>query len=1035
MPLQIHDHAPYALARRLICLAAVVAATAAVVVALPRQAAAQSTPTISVSCPPSIPTVAGDGHDIGTTSCTFTASVAPLSPLTVTYQVSGVGDRTLEHQHEITLSGGGGPTTGPVWYLRNTTESITVSIQPDGAYGLGSPHTATIAVGTWVTSTPRPPVGVNVDGAGALDGFVLLTSAFHNKFYLIDSQGRVAYEWNRNGALGKLRDDGKLLAAHTGTNLAEISPDGTDAYTYATPDQHHDVLKLANGDYMYIDSDYLTAAEATAAGADPACLPAGNDNGHVLELDSVVVLRPSGTSGGSEVWRWNVRDHLIQDFDSSKANYGVVGDHPERIDINYGLCRMNQSNNTFLKNPHHLTHLNSIDYNETLGQILITSRHFSEAWVIDYSTTTSQAAGSTGGTYGKGGDLLYRWGNPRTYRGGTKSDQELFFPHNAHWIPSGLPGAGNVLVYNNGFEHPGYLRNYASVDEVVFPAYEGNYLRAGSGFMPATPVWSYFMHERTWLMSNAQRLPNGNTLVVEGEHGRVTEVTPDGEVVWHYRSPLVRGTQVLRRGTEPSAPGDVWIYRAYKYAADHPGITALTLIAEADRRTIEQPDAVTPEVSVAAGSGVTEGGDAVFTVTADPAPSAPLSVTVSVSATGDFGVTPGSQTVTIPTTGTATVTVSTADDSAEEDDGDVTVTVASGQGYTVSSTSGSATVAVADDDPAPVTPEVSVTAGSDVDEGSDATFTLAASPAPASDLTVNISIGHNGDFGVTPGSRTVTIPTAGTATVTVSTTGDSIDEAHGDVTVTVTSGQGYTVSSTNGAATVTIEDDDPTPVTPEVSLAAGSDVDEGGDAVFTVTANPAPSAPLSVTVSVSATGDFGVTPGTHTVMIPTSGSATLTVATTGDSADEADGSVTATVDSGQGYTVSSTSGAATVTIEDDDEAPVVSKPSISAGDASADEGDGFVSFAVKMSGPAAGPVTVYYNVYGGTAAAYDDFLPEWGQVTFAPGDTSKTVQISLIDDSASGEGAETFWLRLLLQDTTHATMEDRIAQGTITDND
>ncbi len=1007
MPLLIRTYALYALARRLICLVAIIAATAAVIVALPRQAAAQSTPTISVSCPQSIPTVAADGRDIGTTSCTFTASAAPLSPLTITYQVSGVGDRTLEHQHEITLSGGEASTTGPVYYLRNTTESITVSIQPDGAYGLGNAHTATIAVGAWVTSTPRPPVGVNVNGAAALDGFVLLTSAYHNKFYLIDGQGRVAYEWIRNGALGKLRDDGKLLAAHTGTSLAEINPDGTDAYTYATPDQHHDVLKLANGDYMYIDSDYLSAAEATAAGANPACLPAGNDKGQVLELDSVVVLRPSGTNGGSEVWRWNVRDHLIQDFDSSKANYGVVADHPERIDINYGLCRMHQSNNTFLKNPHHLTHLNSIDYNAELGQILITSRHFSEAWVIDYSTTTSQAAGSTGGTYGKGGDLLYRWGNPRTFRGGAKSDQELFFPHNAHWIPDGLPGAGNVIVYNNGFEHPGYLRDYASVDEVVFPAYEGNYLRAGSGFMPATRVWSYFMRERTWLMSNAQRLPNGNTLIVEGEHGRITEVTPDGEVVWHYRSPLVRGTQVLLRGSEPSAPGDVWIYRAYKYAADHPGIAALTLIAEADRRTIEQPDAVTPEVSITAGSDIAEGGDAVFTLTASPAPSAPLQVTVSVSATGDFGVTPGSQPVTIPTSGTATVTVSTVNDSAEEADGDVTVTVASGQGWTVSSASGSATVAVADDDGCtPNLPPDAITAAEVQNWRDEYTH----------DEHVERWNRVLAALGVDTGETAMTVANAQTIKA-------QFDNTRWDRTVRTLQ------------AMAQCDDPTPPPVTPEVSVSAGSNITEGGDATFTVTADPAPTAPLTVDVTVSQSGDFGVTTGSQTVTVPTSGSITLTVTTTNDSADEADGSVTVVVDDGSGYAVSATAGSASVAVDDDDPPPNT-VPSLSISDASASEGDGFVSFAVEMSGPAAAPVTVYYSAFGGgTATAYDDFLPQWSQVTFAPGDTSKTVQISLIDDGVAGEGSETFWLRLLLTDTTYATLSDGLAQGTITDND
>ena len=554
---------------------------------------------------------------------------------------------------------------------------------------------------------------------------------------------------------------------------------------------------------MYIDSDYLQRADAIAAGANPACLPPDNDDPDEkspgIELVSIVVIQSDGT----EVWRWNVRDHLIQDFDSSKANYGEVADHPERIDINYGLCRQHASFNDFLKAPHHLTHLNSIDYNAELDQILITSRHFSEVWVIDASTTTAEAATDADGAHGKGGRLLYRAGNPRTHRAGDKHDQTPFFPHNAHWIPADLPGAGNVLVYNNGFEHPGFLRNWASVDEWALPELEGKYVQVGSGYMAPTTVWSYFMPQRTWLMSNAQRLSNGNTLVVEGEHGRITEVTAAGEVVWHYRSPLVRGTNVLATGWEPNAPGDVWIYRSYKYESNYAGITALTLIPEADRTTLEGARAAQPVISIAGGSAVTEGNAVTFTLTATPAPAAPLTVSVSVAATGDFGVTPGSQEVTIPTTGSATLSVPTTNDSADELDGTVTATISSSSSYFVSPTDASVIVAVADDE----VPELSITGGGTVTEGTAASFTLTANPLPASALTVNVSVTQDGDFGAT-GSQTVTIPTTGSATLTVSTTGDEVEEDDGSVTATVNVGSGYTVSSTAGSATVTIEDDD-----------------------------------------------------------------------------------------------------------------------------------------------------------------------------------------------------------------------------------
>ena len=414
----------------------------------------------------------------------------------------------------------------------------------------------------------------------------------------------------------------------------------------------------------------------------------------------------------------------------------------------------------------------------------------------------------------------------------------------------------------------------------------------------------------------------------------------------------------------------------------------------------DDDDAPVPEVSVTAGSGVTEGGDATFTVTASPAPASNLAVGVTVSASGDYGAATGQRTVTVPTTGSATLTVGTADDSADEADGSVTATVDAGGGYTVSSTQGAATVGVADDDDAPV-PEVSVTAGSGVTEGGDATFTVTASPAPASNLAVGVTVSASGDYGAATGQRTVTVPTAGSATLTVGTADDSADEADGSVTATVDAGGGYTVSATQGAATVGVADDDDAPV-PEVSVTAGSGVTEGGDATFTVTASPAPASNLAVGVTVSASGDYGAATGARTVTVPTTGSATLTVGTADDDADEADGSVTATVDAGGGYTVSATQGAATVAVSDDDEPAPEVEVTVAVDDASAVEGD-VLEFRVRLSEATAGEFRVSWY----TAPAWhvldnrahrSDYTAAEGELVFAPGVTELTGEVWLEQD-------------------------------------
>ena len=486
---------------------------------------------------------------------------------------------------------------------------------------------------------------------------------------------------------------------------------------------------------------------------------------------------------------------------------------------------------------------------------------------------------------------------------------------------------------------------------------------------------------------------------------------------------------------------------------------------------LEAPPLTLPAVSVSAGADVTEGGDAVFTVTASPAPAAALSVTVTVATAGEFGVTAGTRTVSIPTAGSATLTLATSDDEADEPDGSVTATVAAGNGYTVGDPA-SGTVAIADDDPAPTAvatvdpalvaqvrgyaaetwkhpdhvdrwkrvlaafgddngytamtaaeaqthadkgwqrwvpvaaalaaleaaqqpltlPAVSVSAGADVTEGGDAAFTITASPAPASPLSVTVTVATAGEFGVTAGSRTVPIPTTGSATLTLATSDDEVDEADGSVSVTVAAGNGYTVGDP-ASGTVAIADDD-APL-PAIAVSAGDAVTEGGDATFTVTASPAPASPLAVSVTVAVDGDYGIASGTRTVSIPTAGSATLTLATSDDAADEPDGSVTLTVAAGDGYTVRDPA-SGSVSIADDDLPPPA--VSIAAKAASVTEG-GAAAFTLTADRAPDADLTVTLSVAetgGGDHVAAADEGP--ATAVIAKGATEAIFSVATVDD-------------------------------------
>ena len=442
-----------------------------------------------------------------------------------------------------------------------------------------------------------------------------------------------------------------------------------------------------------------------------------------------------------------------------------------------------------------------------------------------------------------------------------------------------------------------------------------------------------------------------------------------------------------------------------------------------------------PQVSITAGPGVTEGTNASFTLTAAPAPAADLDVTVTVAQSGAFGAVTGSRTVTIPTGGSVSFTVATTDDTTDETDGSVTVTVNTGSGYTASTTQGSGTVSVADNDDPPI-PVVSITAGPGVTEGTNASFTLTAAPAPAADLPVTVTVSQSGAFGAVTGSRTVTIPTGGSVSFTVATTDDATDESDGSVTATVNTGSGYAVSNTQGAGTVAVSDDDDPPI-PVVSITEGQGVTEGGDATFTLTAAPAPAADLPVTVTITQSGAFGAVTGSRTVTIPTGGSVSFTVATTDDTTDEPDGSVTVTVNTGSGYTASNTQGAGTVNVADNDDPPPVSSVTVSVEDAAGSEGSWAVDFTVRLSEASSEEVRVRFTTWNwrgltGRAHMWLDYQTRDYTVVFTPGQTEQTVTVWLIDDYRS-EPDEYFTVELT--NPRGATIGQGTATGTITDDD
>ena len=279
-------------------------------------------------------------------------------------------------------------------------------------------------------------------------------------------------------------------------------------YNYSTNTYcgHHDFHVMPNGNFLIIAYVLKTAAESAAA---------GKTTGSEIYSERIVEVKPTGATTGDVVWQWDFWDHLVQESDAAKANYAKVAEHPELLDINYKNTKKDW------------IHANGIDYNPILDQIVISSHYLNEFYVIDHSTTTAEAASHKGGKSGKGGDFLYRWGNPAAYKAtGTTNFNVL---HDAHWIPNDTPDAGYIVAFQNGAGN-------STIDKVK-PAFDGEkYTLQPNTYLPAVNSGRLTCTGYSSNMGSSQQLPNGNQLICVATSGLIYEVDKAGKTIWSYQA-------------------------------------------------------------------------------------------------------------------------------------------------------------------------------------------------------------------------------------------------------------------------------------------------------------------------------------------------------------------------------------------------------------------------------------------------------------------------------------------------------------------
>ena len=402
------------------------------------------------------------------------------------------------------------------------------------------------------------------------EGYFLFTPSSANvdttSTLLMDNDYNIIHSWTHTflpASMAYLLPDSTLIypykvpnptmaAGGVGGGVKKITWDGALLWDYVFSDEnyqhHHDVEPLPNGNVLIIVWHKKTADEAFSLGRVSV-------QNSLNEMWSASVLELNPLTGNID-WEWHLWDHLIQDIDPGLPNFGTISEHPELFDINCGDVGTNAGG------PQHENadwiHLNSIHYNESLDQIILSSRLQNEIYIIDHSTTTQEATSHSGGNSGMGGDIIYRWGNPQNYGRGDESNRILFSQHSANWINDNFPGGGNLILFNN------FHTNGTSAVIEFSPPINGDgyyYIEDGQPYGPDTWEWIYNCDITVPMQGGSFRLENGNTIIAQTHVAKILEVDQNGIIVWEYsHSP---------EGVGNVQENNYWIPRAQKYSLNY----------------------------------------------------------------------------------------------------------------------------------------------------------------------------------------------------------------------------------------------------------------------------------------------------------------------------------------------------------------------------------------------------------------------------------------------------------------------------------
>lgn len=415
------------------------------------------------------------------------------------------------------------------------------------------------------------PTGVTLyNPEKAWSGYTLLQAADTGAL-LIDPHGREVKLWRGlQGFPNKLLPGGQVFGSTGRRNprygfqdqldLVQVDWDGNIVWKYDQnekindPDhqeryaarQHHDFQRVGN------PVGYYVPGQDPQVGRGNTLLLVHNnvENSAISDIQLLDDRIIEVDWQGNTVWEWNAHEHFEElGFDQSARD--ILRKNPNVVPVGDDVGDWLHINSLSVIGPN--PHYDNGDHRFHPDNIIWDSREANIIVIVDKTT----------------GDIVWKLGPRYDNNEAEKKLGWIIGLHHAHIIPHGLPGAGNLLVFDNG--------GWAGYGETSPGSPKGikNALRDYSRVLEINPItldiiWQFTPAEAGFVMpldasrfyspfiSSAQRLPNGNTLITEGSNGRIFEVTAEHELVWEYISPY----------WGKGALGLNMVYRAYRYPFD-----------------------------------------------------------------------------------------------------------------------------------------------------------------------------------------------------------------------------------------------------------------------------------------------------------------------------------------------------------------------------------------------------------------------------------------------------------------------------------